>query len=143
MHFNANNQEFEDAAARQDRGALADIERGLGELSQIAGAVGDALADQAVLAVAVEDKVAEASRGVKKSNVRMKGLLGQVSSLRRRREVGRETLFFSFPLTSSPRPLSKKKTSQLRTSRNFCLDATLFLILLALILYIYSVFAKR
>ena len=71
-------QEFEDAAARQDRGALADIERGLGELSQIAGAVGDALADQAVLAVAVEDKVAEASRGVKKSNVRMKSLLGQV-----------------------------------------------------------------
>ena len=49
-------REFEAAAARQDRGALADIERGLGELSQIAGAVGDALVEQAVLAVAVEDK---------------------------------------------------------------------------------------
>lgn len=40
--------------------------------------------------------------------------------------------------------MKKNQTKkQLRTSRNFCLDATLFLILVTLVLYIYSVFAKR
>jgi hypothetical protein len=53
--------------------------------------------DQAVLAVAVEDKVADASRGVKKSNVRMKSLLGQVRGAKSvEREGGGFWSFFSF-----------------------------------------------
>ena len=103
--------------------------------------------DQAVLAVAVEDKVADASRGVKKSNVRMKSLLGQVRGAKSvEREGGGFWSFFSFSSLDFLPHLSsslKKKTKQLRTSRNFCLDATLFLILVSLVLYIYSVFAKR
>jgi hypothetical protein len=57
---------------------LADIEKGVNELRSVGDAMGAALDAQGVLAVAIEDKVADASTNIKRSNKRMTGLVAQV-----------------------------------------------------------------
>ena len=70
-------QEADDAATRQDK-VLNDIERGVGDLRGLGDAMGAALDAQGVLAVAIDDKVDEASTNIKRSNKRMTGLVAQV-----------------------------------------------------------------
>ena len=82
-HSPFHSQEAEDGAARQDR-VLADIEKGVGELRAVGDAMGAALDAQGVLAVAIEDKVADASTNIKRSNKRMTGLVAQVCVVRER-----------------------------------------------------------